>query len=57
MKMIHSGENFNPPTAKSRKMAKDKTDRLTNKKLRDLHKNKGLDSLTQDIKELYPVRV
>ena len=57
MKMIHSGEKFNPPTAKSKEMAKGKINRLTSKKLKDLHKNKGLDSLTQDIKELYPARV
>jgi len=57
MKMIHSGEKFNPPTAQNKEMAKGKMNRLTSKKLKELHKNKGLDSLTQDIKELYPVRV
>lgn len=56
MKMIHSGEKFNPPTAKDKELAKSRINRLTRKKLDNL-KIKGLDSLTQDIKELYPVRV
>ena len=56
MKMIHSGEKFNPPTAEDKELAKSRINRLTRKKLDNL-KIKGLDSLTQDIIELYPVRV
>lgn len=58
MRMIHTGEEFSPPTAKNKELAKSKINRLTTKKLKDLNKIKRLDSLTQeDIKELYPIRV
>lgn len=56
MKMIHSGEKFNPPTAEDKELAKSRINRLTRKELDNL-KIKGLDSLTQDIIELYPIRV
>lgn len=57
MKMIHSGEKFNPPTAKDKELAKSRIKRLTRKELDNFQKSKRLNSLTQDIKELYPVRV
>ncbi len=57
MKMIHTGERFNPPTAKDIKAAKSKINRITSKELENLSKIKRLDSLTQDINQLYPVRV
>lgn len=57
MKMIHTGEKFNPPTAKDKELAKNKLKRITSKELSDLNKIKRLDSLTQDIKELYLARV
>ena len=57
MRMIHTGERFNPPTAKDKAKARTKIPRLTSKVLRDLNKTKRWDSLTQDIKELYPARV
>lgn len=57
MHMIHTGEKFNPPTAKNKEAATGKINRLTKKKLIEFNKNKKLDSLTQDIKDLYHVRV
>lgn len=57
MKMIHTGEKFNPPTAKDKNLAKGRINRLTSKELINLQKRKRLDSLTQDIEELYLVRV
>lgn len=57
MRMIHTGEKFNPPTAKDKEAAKDRMRRITSKELSDLNKIKRLDSLTQDIKELYLARV
>jgi transposase len=57
MKMIHSGEKFNPPTARDKDKAKGKIKRLTSKELKIINKNKRSDSLTQDIKKLYLVRV
>ena len=56
-KMIHSGEKFNPPTVKDKELAKGKIERLTRKKLENLHKIKRSDSGTQDTNELYLVRV
>lgn len=57
MKMIHSGEEFNPPTVEDKELAKGKIKRVTSKELANLHKIKRLDSLTQDINELYLIRV
>lgn len=57
MKMIYTGEKFNPPTAKDKELAKGKIERLTREKLEQLHKIKRLDSGTQDINEVYLVRV
>lgn len=57
MKMIHTGEKFNPPTAKDKELAIGKINRLTSRELEKLNKIKRLDSLTQDINELYQVRV
>lgn len=57
MHMIHTGEKFNPPTARDSLKAKGKIKRLISKELKDINKIKRLDSLTQDIKELYLVRV
>lgn len=57
MKMIHSGEKFNPPTVKDKELATSKIKRLTSRELTNLNKIKRSDSLTQDISELYPVRV
>lgn len=57
MKMIHSGEKFNPPTAQDEELAKNKINRLTSRELANLKKTKRLDSLTQDINELYQLRV
>jgi len=57
MHMIHTGEEFNPPTAKDKEKAKGKIPRLTSSELRNLNKIKRWDSLTQDIKELYLARV
>lgn len=57
MKMIQTGEKFNPPTAKDKALAKGRLNRLTSKELLDLSKRKRSESLTQDIKELYPIRV
>jgi transposase len=57
MKMIHTGERFNPPTVKNMEIAKGRISRLTSRELANLKKIKRLDSLTQDINELYQVRV
>ena len=57
MKMIHTGEKFNPPTVKDKELALGKINRLTSRELANLNKIKRLDSLTQDISELYQVRV
>jgi len=57
MRMIHTGEKFNPPTAKDKELAKSRLNRLTNRELESLNKRKRSDSLTQDINELYPIRV
>ncbi len=57
MKMIHTGERFNPPTVKNIEMARGRISRLTSRELVKLKKIKRLDSLTQDINELYQVRV
>lgn len=57
MKMIHTGERFNPPTVKDMEVAKGTINRLTSRELANLNKIKRLDSLTQDINELYQVRV
>lgn len=57
MKMIHTGEKFNPPTAKDKKLAKNKIKRITSKELVNLNKIKRLDSLTQDINKVYLARV
>lgn len=57
MKMIHTGEKFNPPTAKDKELAKNKIKRITSKELVNLNKIKRLDSLTQDINKVYLARV
>lgn len=57
MKMIHSGEKFDPPTVQDKELAKSKLNRVTSKELINLNKVKRLDSLTQDINELYLARV
>lgn len=57
MKMIHSGEKFAPPTVEDKDLAKGKIKRLTSKELEKIKKIKRSDLLTQDINELYPVRV
>lgn len=57
MKMVHTGESFNPPTVKDKELAKGKIERLTRKKLEEFNKMQRSNSLTQDIKELYPTRV
>lgn len=57
MKMIHTGEKFNPPTAQNKDLATSKIKRLTSRELANLNKIKRSDSLTQDINELYLVRV
>ncbi len=47
MKMIHSNEKFNPPTAQDQSLCTQKIKRLTSKKLKELKKEKRLDSLTK----------
>lgn len=57
MCMIKTGEKFEPPTALSKEIANSKINRLTKKKLHEVTKHKRLDSLTQDITKIYPIRV
>jgi transposase len=57
MRMIHTGERFNPPTVKNMEVAKGRISRLTSRELANLKKIRRLDSLTQDINELYQMRV
>lgn len=47
MKMIHSNEKFCPPTAQNQSLCKQKIKRLTSKELKELKKEKRLDSLTK----------
>lgn len=57
MKMIHTGEKFDPPTAEDKELATSKIKRLTSRELVNLNKIKRSDSLTQDINKLYLLRV
>lgn len=55
MKMIHSNEKFDPPTAQNKQLCSGKIKRITSKELVMLKKEKRLDSLTQSTE--YLIRV
>ncbi len=55
--MIKTGEKFNPPTAQNKELAVSKINRLTKKKLEKLTKENRMGSLTQDITDVYLIRV
>lgn len=56
IKMIHSGEKFDPPTAQSN-LANAKIKRLTKKRLTDYRKNKKARTGTQNMLDTYLTRV